>query len=63
MPHGYVMALRVFLMLFLFTLPFTLIGAYHGFAILGQALIAYIFLDLVSNSPGLTSSCSLLAVG
>ena len=51
MPHGYVAALRGFLLLFLVTLPFTMIGSFHGFAIFGEALIAYIFLDLVCTSP------------
>ena len=50
MPFGYVAALRGFLLLFLVTIPFTMIGSYHGFAIFGEALIAYIFLDLVSTS-------------
>jgi predicted membrane chloride channel (bestrophin family) len=50
MPFGYVAALRGFLLLFLVTIPFTMIGSYHGFAIFGEALIAYIFLDLVSSS-------------
>ena len=53
MPFGYVAALRGFLLLFLVTIPFTMIGSYHGFAIFGEALIAYIFLDLVSTSSSL----------
>eukprot|EP01043_Picozoa_sp_COSAG02_P026475 COSAG02_NODE_1527_length_12090_cov_4.316070_4_plen_57_part_00 len=51
MPHGYVAALRGFLLMFLVTMPFTMIGSFHGFAIFGEALIAYIFLDLVRRSP------------
>ena len=54
MPQGYVAALRGFLLMFLVSLPFTMIGTYHGFAIIGEALIAFIFLDLVS--------CSLLII-
>ena len=49
MPFGYVAALRGFLLMFLFTLPFTMVGTFHTWAIGGQALIAFIFLDLVSQ--------------
>lgn len=45
-PYGYVASLRVFLLLWLFTLPFCLIGTYSWEAIPGIGLIAFLFLNL-----------------
>ena len=46
MPLGYVSALRFFLLVWLFTLPLTLIGPYGGAAVPAVAAISFCFLNL-----------------
>ena len=45
-PFGYVAALRGFLLLWLFTMPFTLIGTYGVVAVPAMALVGFLFLNL-----------------
>ena len=45
-PFGYVSALRGFLLLWLFTMPFTLIGTYGFVAVPAMALVGFLFLSL-----------------
>ena len=45
-PFGYVSALRGFLLLWLFTMPFTLIGTYGFVAVPAMALVGFLFLNL-----------------
>jgi len=45
-PFGYVVALRGFLLLWLFTMPFTLVGAYGFAAVPAMALVSFLFLNL-----------------
>ena len=46
MPFGYVSSLRGFLLLWLFTMPFTIIGPYGLAAIPGVLLVGFLFLNL-----------------
>ena len=46
MPLGYVSALRFFLLIWLVTLPLTLIGSYGGAATPAVSVIAFLFLNL-----------------
>ena len=46
MPFGYVSSLRMFLMMWLFSMPFTLIGAYGALAIPAMGLVGFLFLNL-----------------
>ena len=45
-PFGYVCALRSFLLLWLFTMPFTLVGVYGVVSIPAMALVGFLFLNL-----------------
>lgn len=45
-PFGYVAALRAFLLLWLFTMPFTLIGVYGFISVPAMALVGFLFLNL-----------------
>lgn len=45
-PFGYVAALRGFMLLWLFTMPFTLIGTYGIIAVPAMALVGFLFINL-----------------
>lgn len=45
-PFGYVAALRLFVLLWLFTMPFTLIGTYSWLATPAMTLVGFLFLNL-----------------
>lgn len=45
-PFGYVCALRAFLLLWLFTMPFTMIGVYGAIAIPAMGMVGFLFLNL-----------------
>jgi len=45
-PFGYVAALRLFVLLWLFTMPFTLIGMYSWLATPAMTLVGFLFLNL-----------------
>ena len=45
-PFGYVSALRCFLLLWLYTMPFALVGAYGLVAVVAASLVGFLFLGL-----------------
>ena len=45
-PFGYVAALRSFLLMWLFSLPFTIIGGYGFVSVPAMALVGFLFLNL-----------------
>jgi len=45
-PYGYVASLRAFLVLWLYTLPFTLIGTYGWFATPAVSIVAFLFFNV-----------------